>query len=186
MSLTDRIDSHTAGIGALAGVSAYLGGYLVAYLTQRGSIEERLEGFNVLLELLGGDPIPAWQAVGWLYYNAHGVATSVPGFAGSRTINILAEEGSLAWLYLLPPALLVVAGFVNAYRSGARSPGPSGAVGALVVVGYLPLAVLGIVVFGYGVGDGTIAPDAVTAVLLAGIVYPVGLGALGGVLGGRV
>jgi len=186
MALTDRIDGRTAGIGAVAGVAAYLGGYLLTYLTQRGSIEERLAGFNVILDLLGGDPIPAWQAVGWLYYNAHGVATSAPSLGGTQTINVVAEEGSLAWLYLVPPLVLFLAGFATAARSGGSSPEESGAVGALVVAGYLPMAVLGIVVFGYGVGDGTIAPDAVTAVLLAGLVYPVALGALGGVLGGRV
>lgn len=44
----------------------------------------------------------------------------------------------------------------------------------------------GAYLLGYAVGDGSIAPDAVTAVLLAGAVYPVVFGGIGGVLGGRL
>jgi hypothetical protein len=186
MSLTERVDRRTAGLGAAAGAGAYLLGYLVVYLTQSGSVEERLRGINFVAELLGGDPIPAWKAVGWLFYNAHFVETTVPSLAGTRTVNFLAEAGSPDWLYLLAPLLLVAAGFAIAYLSDARAPGPSGVVGVLAVVGYLPLAALGIALFGYGVGDGSIAPDAVTAVLLAGAVYPILFGAIGGVLGGRL
>ncbi len=52
--------------------------------------------------------------------------------------------------------------------------------GAFIVVGYLPLALVGTVVFGYSVGNGTIGPVLSTAVLLTGIAYPAVFGALGG------
>ncbi|MFB6295356.1 MAG: transporter [Halobacteriales archaeon] len=183
MSVTDRVDARTAGLGAVAGVAAYALGYLVAYVTEAGSIEEQLQVFNVVTELLGGDPIPAWQAVGWLFYNAHFVETSIPAFAGTRTINLLAE-GSAAF-YLLPPALLVGAGVAVATLADIEEPAPGGAAGALVTLGYLPLAAVGIAVFSYSVGDGTIAPDAITAIGVAGIVYPAVFGAVGGAIGSR-
>jgi len=184
MSVTDRIAPRTAGLGAVAGAAAYALGYLVAYVSESGSIEEQLGVFNAVTELLGGDPIPAWQAVGWLFYNAHLVETSIPAFAGTRTINLLAE-GSAAF-YLLPPLVLVAAGFAVATLADAEEPGTGGAAGALVTLGYLPLAAVGIAVFSYAVGDGAIAPDAVTAIGVAGVVYPAVFGAVGGAIGSRV
>lgn len=188
MALTDRIDGRTALTGAASGAGAYVLGYLLVYLTQRGSVEERLSAFNVVTDLLGGDPIPPWQAVGWLYYNAHFVATRLPGIGGPTTRNFIAnaDDGALTLLYLVPPLLLLGAGYAVATLSDADAPDVGGVAGALAVAGYLPLAVLGIVLFSYGTGDGSIAPDAITAVLLAGVVYPVVFGALGGALGGRL
>jgi len=40
--------------------------------------------------------------------------------------------------------------------------------------------VIGALLFRYSVGDGSVAPDLVTAVLLAGAVYPALFGAVGG------
>ncbi|WP_458185796.1 hypothetical protein [Haladaptatus sp. NG-WS-4] len=112
--------------------------------------------------------------------------TEIPGFGGTRTENFIAsaDDGSLTHLYLLPPLFLLGAGFAVAYLSGIETPNAGGVVGTLVVVGYLPLAVAGAFAFGYGIGDGTIAPDVVTAVLLAGVVYPAVFGGLGG-MGGK-
>jgi len=188
MATTERIDRRTIGIGAALGAAAYVLGYLVTYVTQRGSVEERLGGFNFVAELLGGDPIPAWKGVGWLFYNAHFVDTAIPGFGGTRTQNFVAnaDGGSLALLFLLPPLVLLGAGVASAALSRAASAADGATVGALAVVGYLPLAIVGVLAFGYAVGDGTIAPDAITAVLLAGAVYPAVLGGLGGAIGAAV
>jgi len=188
MASTDRLDRRTIGLGGALGAAAYVLGYLVTYVTQRGSVEERLKGFNFVTELFGGDPIPAWKGVGWLFYNAHFVDTSVPGFGGTRTQNFVAnaDGGSLALLFLVPPLVLLGAGVAAAALSRAASAADGATVGALAVVGYLPLAIVGVVAFGYAVGDGTIAPDAITAVLLAGAVYPTVLGGLGGAIGAVV
>jgi len=40
--------------------------------------------------------------------------------------------------------------------------------------------VIGAFLFRYTVGDGSVAPDLITAVLLAGAVYPAVFGAIGG------
>ncbi len=185
MPLTDRIDARTAGTGAATGVGAYLLGYLLVYITQRGSVEERFSAFNAAADLLGGDPIPVWQGVGWLFYNAHFVAIRVPGIGGTTTQNAIADaDGAVSTLlYLLPPVILVGAGYAVTTLSTPDVPAMAG---AFTVVGYLPLAILGIVLFSYSVGDGAIEPDAVTAVALAGIVYPAVFGAIGGAAAGRL
>ncbi len=189
MSLTTRPSGRRAAAGGVTGVAAYLIGYLAVYVTQRARIEERLEGFNFVTDLFGGDPIPAWQAVGWVFYNAHGVATEVPQpFGGVRVENFVssADGGSLAMLFVVPPILLIAGGIALAALGDANTPGDGAAAGALVAVGYFPLAVAGTFVFRYAVGEGTVAPDPVTAVLLAGIVFPVVFGAVGGAVGGFV
>ncbi|MFC6890545.1 transporter [Halorubrum trueperi] len=184
MSVPDRAN-RTSGIvaGAAAGVAAYLLGYLVTYLTQSGRIEEQLAGFNVFADLFGSDPIPAWQAVGWMFYNAHFVDTAIPSFVGgTRSVNLIsqADGGSLSFLFVVPPVLLVVAGLAAGRLAGATEPADGALSGAFVLAGYLPLAVVGAFAFRYAVGDGAVAPDTVTAVLLAGGVYPAVFGAAGG------
>ncbi|GAB3418743.1 hypothetical protein GCM10027435_19240 [Haloparvum alkalitolerans] len=176
-SLSDRVP---LAAGAAAGAAAYLLGYLVTYVWQSGSVEERLQGVNFLADLFGSDPIPVWKAVGWLFYNAHFVRTRFEGgLGGPRSENFIAaaEGGSLALLYLVPVVLLVGAGLAVVALDGADEPADGALAGAAAVVGYLPLAVVGAFLFSY---DGSIAPDAVTAVLLAGVVYPLALGAVGG------
>ncbi|MES3162326.1 MAG: transporter [Halorubrum sp.] len=186
MSLGDSADTTSRlAAGASGGLAAYVLGYLLVYVTQRGGIEEQLEGFNFIADLFGGDPIPAWQAVGWIFYNAHFVATEVPvPFGGVRSENFIAaaDDGTLTALYVAPPLLLLLGGFAVGWVTSTSDPADGVRDGALLVVGYLPLAVAGALLFGYSIGDGTIAPDLLTGVLLAGVVYPVGFGAMGGAL----
>lgn len=176
---------RTSGLvaGAAGGVAAYVLGYLFTYVTQRGRVEEQLQGFNFFSDLFGGDPIPAWQGVGWLFYNGHFVDTEIPSLVGgARSVSLIAEAdgGSLTALYVVPPLLLLVAGVVAARVAGAAEPADGAGSGALVVAGYLPLAVIGAFLFRYSIGEGAVAPDLITAVLLAGVVYPVAFGAIGG------
>jgi hypothetical protein len=143
---------------------------------------ERLSGFNFLAELFGGQTVAVWQGVGWLFYNAHFVVTrSTGGFGGSRSVNFIAESdgAGAVLLYLVPIVLLVAAGLVVARWDGADEMADAATAGLSIVAGYLPLATLGRFLFQY---DGSVAPDIVTAVLLAGAVYPLVLGAIGGAL----
>jgi hypothetical protein len=184
MSVPDRT-SGTSDIvtGAAAGAVAYVLGYLFAYVTQSGAVEEQLAGFNVFADLFGGDPIPTWKAVGWLFYNGHFVDTQIPSLVGgSRMTNLIAQAdgGTLTLLYVVPPVLLVVAGLAASRIAGATEPADGAKAGAFVIAGYLPLAVVGAFLFRHSVGGGTVAPALVTAVLLAGAVYPAALGAVGG------
>jgi hypothetical protein len=184
MSVPDRA-SDTSRIvgGAAAGAAAYLLGYLFAYVTQQSAVENQLAGFNLFADLFGGDPIPTWKAIGWVFYNGHFVDTQVPSLVGgSQLTNLIsqADDGSLTLLFVVPPVLLTVAGLAASRVAGATEPIDGAKAGAFVLAGYLPLAVLGAFLFRYSVGDGTVAPDLVTAALLAGAVYPAVFGAVGG------
>lgn len=126
--------------------------------------------------------------IGWVVYNAH----LVPVTDGTTSINLVLTPGSgLPVFARLSP--LIVAVFV--YRSGkwiALQCHPDGAppavaarAGAATVAGYLPAVVAGLVVLrrfavpfdptATGVG-----PDPALAVAVAGVVWPVVVGAIGG------
>ncbi|MFB6068507.1 MAG: transporter, partial [Halobacterium sp.] len=103
------------GTGAVAGVLAFAAGYVVTYAWQSGAVADALAGYNVVADLLGGDPIPTWQGVGWLFYNAHGVAFTHPALGGGRvTRNFIAGGDAPTALYLVPAVLLAAAGFAVA------------------------------------------------------------------------
>lgn len=172
------------GNGVAAGTLTFALGYVLTYLLQSGSVRESLRGYNAVIEFFGGDPIPAWKAVGWLFYNAHYVAVTFPALGGGRVSrNLLADGNAPVALYLLPPLLLAGAGFVLARVAGDTEPGPGARSGASVTLGYLAFAVLGLVAFQYSAGDATVHPEYALGVLLAGLVYPLVFGALGGALG---
>jgi len=177
-------DRHVpAGVGAAAGAAAYALGYLVTYVWQSASVRESLRGLNFVVELFGGDPIPAWKAVGWLFYNAHFAAFTNPTIAGGRaSTNLIASGDAPALLYAVPVLLLVGAGAAVARLDDPPEPDDGALAGATVAVGYLLLALVGVVAFRATRGDATIAVDPVTGVLLAGVVYPLLFGAVGGVL----
>jgi len=171
-------------VGAVTGVVTYLVGYLVTYLWQSSNVQQRLEGYNAIAELFGGDPIPAWKAVGWLFYNAHGVGFTVPTLGGGQATRSLIADGEASMLlYLVPAVAVVLAGFVVARYAGAADASAGAQRGAMVAAGYVVLAVAGLFVFEYAAGGTSIHPEYALGVLLAGVVYPVVFGAVGGVLG---
>jgi hypothetical protein len=184
MSTSDPAETtRDVAVGAAGGVAAYVLGYLIVFVTQRGRVGESLRGINFVADLVGGDPIPPWKAVGWVFYNAHVVATEVPTpLGGVRVVNFIAESdaGSLTTMYLVPPVLLLVAGLLVGRLAGVTEPVEGARAGGLVVAGYLPVALAGVFVVGYAIGDATIAPILPTAGLLAGVVYPAVFGASGG------
>ncbi len=174
----------TLARGAVAGVGAWLLGYLVAYVWKSQAVSEALRGVGFVSELLGGEAVPAWKGVSWLFFNAHFVAARFPTITGgTQTANfVTGEDGSTA-MVVLPVVVLLAAGFVAAYGR------PGGALerakaGATVALGYLPLSAGVALVATHAIGDtdAAIAPDLVTAVLLAGLAYPLVLGAVGGTL----
>lgn len=173
--------ARSLGRGTVAGLGAWLVGYLVTYLLHSGGVRDALA--TDVLELLAGDPV-TWKLIGWLYFNAHFVDASVPGLLGRSTVNLLsgAEELGLLALYVLPPVALLVAGAVAAYgRADADAGAVEGAkTGAAVALGYLLASLVGAVAVRITVADAVAGPSLVTAVLLAGLVYPLVFGAVGG------
>ncbi|MFC4552047.1 MULTISPECIES: hypothetical protein [Halorussus] len=175
--------------GALAGVSTWLLGYLVVYVWQADAVREALAGIGFVSRLLGGEAVPAWKGVAWLFLNAHFVATEIPTVAGgTRTENFVTAEGGGSILLLaLAPFLLAIAGWLvaRAGESPARDSRDGATAGATIVLGYLPLSAGVAFTVSHSIGntEAAIAPDLVTAVLLAGAVYPLAFGALGGAVG---
>lgn len=178
------LDRAALARGGALGVVAYLLGYVLTYAWQGSAVSEQLRGINAITRLLGGQRIPTWKAVGWLYYNAQFVATRIPALGGgSRMVNFVqqSDDGTLVLLYVLVPVLLVLAGAVAARYGRTDRVGTAAAAGATVVVGYFPVAVVGALAVGHSLGGQfRVAPDLITAVALAGLVYPAFFGAVGG------
>jgi hypothetical protein len=181
--MVDTDAKRAAGRGLAGGIAAWILGYLVVYLLHGSSVQNSF-GSDVL-EVFTGEPV-AWKLVGWLFYNAHNVAVQISLF-GQRSVNLVAsaEEAGLTALFAVPPVLLVVAGAVAAWNT-AVEPTTAARNGAAVALGYLPLSVAGAVLFAIGGDDASAAPALVTAVLLAGLVYPLVFGAVGGLAGGHL
>lgn len=187
MSEQVPFDTQNASVtdGFAAGTLTFALGYVVTFVWQSDSARESLQAYNAVMEFLGGDPVPVWQAVGWLFYNAHYVSVSYPTFGGGRTSrNLIVDGNAPTLLLLLPPVFLAIAGFVLARSADVYDTGPGARVGASVTVGYFVFALLGLVAFQYSAGDATMHPNYALGAILAGIVYPLLFGALGGALGG--
>ncbi|MFB6142694.1 MAG: hypothetical protein ABEJ30_05060 [Halorientalis sp.] len=172
--------------GALAGAAAYLVGYVLTYALYSDTVRESV--LARVAALFGADVTV--EMVGWLFYNAHFVPTVVdvdaPIFGGTDAVNFLARGDAFSpLLYLVPVLLLVGAGLAVARRHPTPSATDAAVAGGTVVVGYLPLAILGQVRFGVATEAARVAPDLVLAVALAGVGYPVVLGALGAVVAHR-
>ncbi|ELZ96782.1 transport system permease [Haloferax mucosum ATCC BAA-1512] len=170
----------TVGIGAVSGLGAALLGYLVTYLVTSSTIEN--SAASQILEVLGSD-LSAWKVVGWVFMNAHGVTTTFPGLFGTTSSANLIENAQAfsPVLYVVPVVALLAAGAVAAVASGASSAKSGAMAGGATVLGYLPVALVGIALFAITIGDATARPDPVTSALLAGLVYPAVLGVIGGV-----
>ena len=180
----DDPDPKTLLRGGAAGLVAFLLGYVLTYAWKAPAVDESLRGINAVAELLGGQAVPTWKAVGWLFFNAHVVATRVPALGGGQNVvNFIdaSDDGSLVLLYVLIPVVLVLAGAAVARYGRSDRLGTAAASGAAIVVGYLPAAVALALLVGHTFGGGaTVAPDLVTAVAVAGVLYPAFFGALGG------
>lgn len=184
---SSRPDAGTLIRGAVAGMAAFVVGYVVTYAWRAPSVSDSLRGLNFLAQLLGVDTIPTWKGVGWLFFGAHGVATRfpLPG-GGTELVNMVEQsgDGTVAVLYVLVPLLLVLAGAATARLADAIDSAEAAVAGATVAVGYVVMAALGTFLFAHAIGDtgASIAPDPVTGLLLAGVVYPAVFGGIGGAL----
>lgn len=182
----ERRFSIPVAAGGAAGAGAWVLGYLVTALVASDRLRD-----DVVVEIfrtLAGNPSD-WRLAGLLFYNGHYVDTRFPPMAfAPSAYNYVSADENLGILFLVAPLALAGAGAVVAARSRGelRSVGDGAIAGATVIVAYLPLAAVGVVVFSIEAGNGTIRPDPIAAILLAGIVYPVVFGGIGGVLAGAI
>lgn len=198
----DRIDSESLagsvsiGGGLAGGVIAYALGYGVIALTKSDAIESVSGLFGMLSQFGGQIDYPAgWKLAGWVFYRAHNVDVLID-ISGSDSPNPVALTESVfwdPWFFAVPVVALLVAGAAVAYASAARSAVAGAVAGGSLVLGYGLTVVAGAILTGWSVSvegvlsfEASAGPDLALAILLAGIVYPVVLGGLGGVLGGAI
>lgn len=184
---TNLPSGRTTVAGAISGIGAFILGYVITYLWRGRDIEQLLQPIEFLLDLFQAEPIGTWRAVGWLYYSAHFVDTRItaqfgPGEATFYVDMVREGSGNLELLYLVPIILLLLAGLAVAMTARSESPVEGAVAGATVAVGYLPVIAIGLVLFAYN----GIRPDPIPAIFVAGVLYPLVFGALGGAIGSRL
>jgi len=173
MSANGTREQVPFGVGAAAGAAAWVLGYLCTYLITSSDIQNSLIGQFT--------DIATWKAVGWVFFNAHFVDTVVDlPVVGGATSFVGGENGFTILLYVVPPLLLLAAGLAVGRYAGADDAASAAVGGASLVIGYGLLSIVGVFLF----PTENVSPDPVTGVLLAGVVYPVVLGAVGAAIAG--
>ena len=176
MSANGTREQVPFGVGAAAGAAAWVLGYLCTYLITSSDIQNSLFG-----RVLEAAEIGVWQVVGWVFFNAHFVDTVVDlPVVGGATSFVGGENGFTILLYVVPPLLLLAAGLAVGRYAGADDAASAAVGGASLVIGYGLLSIVGVFLF----PTENVSPDPVTGVLLAGVVYPVVLGAVGAAIAG--
>jgi hypothetical protein len=160
--------------GAAVGAGAALAGYLVTVLL---TATRALSAVGVGPAPTEG--LPGWKAVGWLFYNAHGVGVRFVDGGGAVGVDFVAASGGgLATLYAVPPVVLLLAGGLAAARVGETGPKRAAMAGATVVTGYAAALLAGSLLLGASLGTYTAAP---ALPLLSSVGYPLVFGAMGGI-----
>lgn len=188
--------------GFLLGMVAFLGTYAVMYSLRAERVASAVAGLPLALSASTPE-IP--QVVGWLVYRAHFVPIeySVSGagsdsgvlsfgsFPGAGDLVAALEPGLLL---LVPLFMLFICGFYTAIQCDVSTPRAGAVAGATIVVGYLLLVVLAVAALTWSLSlavfnltvTASIGPGEVQAVFIAGVVYPLVGGALGGAAAGSV
>lgn len=171
MNGEDRAIVRQIAGGAVGGALAWLSGYLVTYLFYGPRISDDIVS----------NAVEAWRISGLVFFNAHAVTTEIRQPFDVSTQNFLAADGTAQVLYLLPPIALALAGLFVAHRTEpSHDLTENLRAGATVLFGYLLLSVVGLVVFEAASGETVFRPEPVGAVLIAGVLYPLMFGGLGG------
>lgn len=158
---------------AVAGIAAYLGGYALLYLwflTQGRTASEAVD----------------WQWVGWIFYHGQFVpldvtaGTTSPGGAAVAEAG-LGDASNVVPGFLLGTAAVAIAGFLLVRARAVVDPRGAAATGASLVLGYFPLAALGLLLFPGVLPNGIrVSPNPLWGFLITGLAVPILVGALGG------
>lgn len=186
-STRGALDRRSIGVGAVGGVFAYLIGFTITYLLKGRAVSESL---SLPFDL--GPDVPTWIVVGWLFHGMHQVNLVATATGAGRTRRELVAVSSFgfweSWLILVPAVVITLVGVRTALgttdlQSGALT-------GASMAAGYLIAVVAGTVLFTYTVSAGglsvSVAPDLISGVVLAGVLFPAVFGTVGGLLGSRL
>jgi len=160
--------------GALYGAAAFVVGYLLTYFLL--FIEDATEGENQI------------EGVGQIFFNAQLVGTDYGEAATRDGLEMLAGSPDFtlpAFLFTLVIGVVITGSGYALTRSMAQpqtTTDEGTVIGASILAGYLPLSFLGALLFEISESGFSSSPDIFGAVLLAGIVFPALLGAIGGYL----
>lgn len=181
MSATVDVDDLPLVPASVAGIVTWVLGYAFTYVLVGTDVRE--SRLNRFIEAFEGEPA-TYELVGWVFYNAHFVDVVYEGFGGRfmPASYVGGGDGFTQLLYVVPPALLVGAGLAVGRYQGVTETNDGAVAGALVVPGYFVLAIAGAFLFEVSAAGTTGAPDFLAAFFLAGLVYPLVFGAIGGVL----
>jgi len=201
--------------GLVFGLAAYLLGYFAAFLLAGPAVADRVSGAmvpyagtNLPIAEVSDGPVSPATAAGWLLYSGHLVPVAAGAFPVSDgslgNLALTGGPGALAAL-AVPPVALTAGGWAVAAPVATPRPGlrtarvslsglgrevrvpVAGLRGTALLVGYLPAAYAGCLVFSVGESGGalpTVGPDMVLGVTVAGLAYPIVFGGFGGLLAG--
>jgi hypothetical protein len=161
--------------GIAAGIGAYIASYVLLF---------------VFLIVEGGDMLDrsAFEATGYILYNAHNVDITASMLGQSQSVNLLSTASGATTIptivyFVVPVVVLLGMGYLigTLAQSGSDVVAAAGA-GATITIGYLILAILGTFIFSTGGAGGSVGPDLLMSVLLFGLAYPIVFGAIGGAI----
>jgi len=173
---------------ALLGVGTFVLGFLATYVLKSDTISSQQFGDGPGTE----------HYVSWVFYKMHNVGHQVSASSGGRSQSQSFDPSTWPmwedWLFAVPPTLLLGGGVLAGvlWADGDLKTGAT--YGAALTAGYLPLATLGGFLaqysdstssFGSSVSF-TAGPKLVEALVLAGGVYPLAFGVVGGVVAAAV
>lgn len=179
-----ELDRRGLLAGSAAGLAAWILGYVFTYLIVAPDVRD--SGLNTFIEAVQGEPATV-DMVGWVFYNAHLVETvfaDVPVLGTTSSSFIGGDAGFTPLLYVVPVGLLLAAGLAMGRLYGTDDAASGAVAGLTVLPGYFVATLAGTVVFAVSIAGATGSPDALAAIVLAGVVYPAICGGVGGALSG--
>jgi len=172
----------------VGGLTYFVSFALIAILTLYESHPDWTE--PVENEIVG-----VFDVIGWVFYSSHLVG--INGTIDERaifhpTLNIVLDvdlvlPGTILF-FVVPILCLLIAGtLITVFFTEPTSADEAAIDGATLVFAYLPLSLMGALVFSthaeLGLVDGIVGPDPGWALLVMGIIYPSTFGSIGGTLG---
>lgn len=184
-------DGYTSLLwGTGTGICAWILGYLITFSILGSEGIQLVEGI-IADRFWDGDPISfldpsPLQLVGWVYYNMHFGEIHISTEPAALSTNVIGGDGLTPLLYVVPPAVLVIAGFavslftIPKYYEEPRV--TSGiAEGMTILPGYVFIFVASQAYLSIGeMFSGTTASPSLP--FIVGIAFPIVFGATGGLI----
>lgn len=181
-------DTDATLAGAVYGVAAFLVGYLGSLALVYEDVDTSGDLLDAIATRLGPTlggafrDVATWlqpdplQTVAWFFYNGHYVPLEVRASAlGQRLTATVSLQQTPMWtsaLVLIPPVVLLVAGFLFARRQSHDRAAPALGCGVRIALGYAAIAVAGVYLVGYsrsaGIAMITLQPSLSTAAFYCG------------------